>query len=408
MSVLLKIIIVATLALTIITVSFLVGFGTASVLNSADLMTSLASRFINRNSPTTEEAEYFGVFWEAWHIVERDFYGDLPAGQQITYGAIRGVLGTLDDPHTAFVEPKPRQREKEDLQGSFGGIGAWVRIRPEDGAIFLTPMENLPAMRAGIQDGDVVLKVEDTEITPEITLDDVLALIRGPVGTSVTLTISRAGREEPLVFEIIREKIETPTVTWELLEGNVGYVSISLFGERTNNELKEAIGDLRNQGMTKLILDLRNDPGGLLDTAVQVASQFLDGGVVLFEQRRDSPEKTYSVKRNGIAQDIPLVVLVNGGTASASEIVAGAIQDHGRGILIGEHTFGKGSVQLVYDLSDGSSLHVTVAYWLTPNRHEISGNGLSPDFEVPLSQENRDNDEDPQLEKALAYLETIQ
>jgi carboxyl-terminal processing protease len=392
MRTLVKIVIGVTLAFSVITASYAAGFGT--------------HWWLNRDSPTPEEADHFTVFWEAWHLLEKDFYGQLPTAQQMTYGAIRGVLTTLDDPYTIFVEPKPRRLERDDLRGSFGGIGAWVSKR-EDGAIVLKPMEDKPAQRAGILEGDVVIQVDGREITLDMSLEDVILLIRGPVGSVVKLTISRAGSSEPLVFEITREKVETPTVNWRLLdEGQgLGYISISLFTERTNKELEVALEDLKAQGATRLILDLRNNSGGLLETSIDVASQFLSDGVVLYEQRRDQEEKSYPVRRGGQATDIPLVVLVNAGTASASEIVAGAIQDSGRGILIGESTFGKGSVQLVYDLSDQSSLHVTVAHWFTPNRHEITGNGLTPDTVVPLTEEDRTQGKDPQLDHAIAYFD---
>jgi hypothetical protein len=179
MRILFKIMVLAVFILAIISVSYVAGFGTATYLNSSGLVSRVASQWFNQNTPDIDEEEYFGVFWEAWHFLEQDFFGELPNAQQMTYAALRGVLGVLDDPHTAFVEPKPRQREREDLQGSFGGIGAWVRVK-EDGSIFLTPMEDSPAMRAGVQDGDVVVKVDDTEITPETSLDDVLSLIRQP------------------------------------------------------------------------------------------------------------------------------------------------------------------------------------------------------------------------------------
>jgi len=393
MRTLVKIFIAVTLALSVMTASYAAGFGT--------------HWWLNKDSPTTEEADQFTVFWEAWHLLERDFYGQLPTFQQMTYGAIRGVLTTLDDPYTIFVEPKPRQLEKDDLRGSFGGIGAWVSKR-EDGAIVLKPMEDKPAQRAGIVEGDVVIKVDDQEITPDMLLEDVILLIRGPVGSVVKLTISRAGYLEPLVFEITREKVDTPTVTWRLLEEGqgLGYISISLFTERTNEELETALKELKAQGATRMILDLRNNSGGLMQTAIDAASQFLSDGVVLYEQRRDQEEKSYPVQGGGKATDIPLVVLVNAGTASASEIVAGAIQDSDRGVLIGENTFGKGSVQLVYDLSDQSSLHVTVAQWFTPNRHEITGSGLTPDIVVPFTEEDRAQGKDPQLDRAIAYFNT--
>ena len=393
MRALIRILIAVILAFSVITASYAAGFGT--------------HWWLNKDSPTTEEADHFTVFWEAWHLLERDFYGQLPTPQQLTYGAIRGVLTTLDDPYTTFVEPKPRRLEKDDLRGSFGGIGAWVS-KLEDGAIVLKPMDDKPAQRVGILEGDIVIQVDDQEITPDMSLEDVILLIRGPVGSVVKLTISRADYPEPLVFEITREKVETPTVTWRLLdEGRgLGYVSISLFTERTDKELETALKELNAQGITHLVLDLRNNSGGLLQTAIDVASQFLPDGLVLYEQRRDQEEKSYSVRQGGKATDIPLVVLVNAGTASASEIVAGAIQDSDRGILVGENTFGKGSVQLVYDLSDQSSLHVTVAHWFTPNRHEITGNGLTPDIVVPLTEEDRAQGKDPQLDRAITYFNT--
>jgi carboxyl-terminal processing protease len=393
MRTLIKVSIAIVLTFSVITASYAAGYGT--------------HWWLSKDNPTTEQADQFTVFWEAWHILEKDFYGQLPTAQQMTYGAIRGVLTTLDDPYTIFVEPKPRQLERDDLRGSFGGIGAWVSKR-EDGAIVLKPMEDKPAQRAGILEGDVVIQVDDQEITPDMPLEDVILLIRGPVGSVVKLTISRADYPEPLVFEITREKVETPTVSWRLLdEGQgLGYVSISLFSERTNEELETALKDLKAQEATRLILDLRNNSGGLLEISIDVASQFIPDGIVLYEQRRDQEEKSYPARRGGKATDIPLVVLVNAGTASASEIVAGAIQDSGRGILIGESTFGKGSVQLVYDLSDQSSLHVTVAHWFTPNQHEITGNGLTPDIVVRLTEEDHAQDRDPQLDRAIAYFNT--
>jgi carboxyl-terminal processing protease len=258
-----------------------------------------------------------------------------------------------------------------------------------------------------VKKGDVVIRVGDTPITPTMTTDAVLLLIRGEVGTQVTLTLKRAGVAEPVVVTITRQVIETPSVEWRVLEqdSTIGYIRIRLFTERTGRELERAIQELSGTSVSHLIVDIRDDPGGLLDAAVDVASQFLREGVVLYEDRRGEAEKFYSVKEGGQALDLPLVVLVNRGTASASEIVAGALQDGKRGPLIGERTFGKGSVQLVYDLSDQSSLHVTVARWLTPDRHRIDGQGLLPDIEVLLSEADRTAGADPQLERAIAYLQ---
>jgi carboxyl-terminal processing protease len=358
------------------------------------------------STANAEETAQFGVFWEAWHLVEDNFYSQLPDSQVLVWGAIRGALATLGDPHTSFLEPQPRQREKEDLSGRFGGIGAFV-TQAEDGSISLDPMEGLPAQEAGVLKGDVVLKVDDTEITPDLTVDDVVTLVRGPVGTVVTLTLRREGLEEPLVIDVERADIPSPSVESQMLEEApaIGYVRIMMFSDRSATELEDALDTLKAEGMSSLVLDLRGNGGGLLGAAVDVASEFLGDGVILYQVERGPSEKAEKATGPADYADAPLVVLVDGGTASASEIVAGALQDRGRAVLIGEKTYGKGSVQSVFDLSDGSSVHITSAQWLTPNRHQISGEGLTPDVEVPVSDEDRSEGRDPQLERAIEYLE---
>jgi carboxyl-terminal processing protease len=365
--------------------------------------------YLNRNQPASEEAEQFGIYWEVWHIVQDKFYGNVPHDSTPAYAAIRGALSTLQDPYTLFVEPQPRAIEKAELQGQFGGIGALVS-RGQAGEVILDPMVDSPAEQAGVKKGDVVLKVDNTPITSTMTTDAVLVLIRGEVGTKVTLTLQRTAAAEPIVVTITRATIETPSVEWRILEQDptIGYIHIRLFTERTPRELERALQDLKGAGATRLVLDMRDNPGGLLDAAVSVASQFLRDGVVLYEDRKDEAEKSYVVTKGGGALDQPLVVLVNRATASASEIVAGALQDRQRGPLIGERTYGKGSVQLVYDLSDKSSLHVTVARWFTPNRQRIDGQGLTPDIELPLTDADRQAGADPQLERAIAYLQEKQ
>jgi carboxyl-terminal processing protease len=362
--------------------------------------------YLTRNSPTPEEASQFRLYWEVWHIIQDKFYGDIPEDSVPVYGAIHGALSTLQDPYTIFVEPQPRALEKAELEGQFGGIGAYI-TRGAAGEVILTPMVDSPAEQAGVREGDVVLRVDGTPISPEMTSDQVVLLIRGEVGTQVVLTLQRVGVADPIVVTVTRKNIQTPSVEWRTLDQDpaIGYIRVRLFTERTGREMERALQDLREAGITSLILDLRDNGGGLLDAAVDVSSQFLRDGVVLYEDRRDESEKFYSVKKGGLALDLPLVVLVNGGTASASEIVAGALQDYGRASLIGEKTFGKGSVQLVYDLTDQSSLHVTIARWLTPNRHRIDGEGLKPDVEVIPTEEDRAGGTDPQLDRAVAYLQ---
>jgi carboxyl-terminal processing protease len=360
---------------------------------------------LHNRTATAEESAEFGVFWESWHLVEDRFFGELPSMQRVTWGAIRGALGTLDDPHTTFLEPQPRQREKEDLSGRFGGIGAYISLA-EDGGIVLDPMPDLPAEQAGVVEGDVVLKVDDTEITSEMGVDDVVTLVRGEVGTLVRLTLRRQGQDEPLVVEITRQEIPSPSVEWRMLEEaeGVGYIRLTIFSGRTAAELEDALRELEEQGMTHLVLDLRGNGGGLLDAAVDVASQFLGDGLVAFQVEKDGKENSFSVKRGGEYTAGPLALLVDGGSASASEIVAGALQDRERAVLIGQKTFGKGSVQSVHDLSDGSSVHITYAKWLTPNRRQIDGNGLQPNLQVPITDADRNSGNDPQLKRAIEYL----
>jgi carboxyl-terminal processing protease len=357
---------------------------------------------MHNTTASADESAGFGIFWEAWHLIEDTFYGDLPDVQHLAWGAIRGAIGTLNDPYTSFLEPQPRQREKEDLSGRFGGIGAYV-TQAEDGSIVLEPMPGLPAEQAGVQKGDAVLKVDDTEITSEMTVDDVVALVRGEIGTMVQLTLRRSGQSEPVMIEIKREEIPSPSVESRMLEGvdGIGYVRITIFSDRTGRELESALQELKSQGMIRLVLDLRGNGGGLLGSAIDVASQFLPDGVVLYEVSKDQPDQTEMVKGSGEFTSGTMAVLVDGGTASASEIVAGALQDRNRAILVGEKTYGKGSVQSVFDLSDGSSVHITSAQWLTPNRHQISGVGLTPNIEVGITEDDRSQGRDPQLERAI-------
>jgi carboxyl-terminal processing protease len=356
-------------------------------------------------TPDNNEASEFGVFWQAWHLIEDNFFGDLPDMQHVTWGAIRGVIDTLDDPHTTFLEPQPRQREKEDLSGRFGGIGAYVS-QAEDGSIRLDPMPDLPAAKAGVLQGDIVIQVDDTEVTPEMTVDELVTMVRGEVGTIVRLTLRREGETDPIVVEIERQEIPSPSVQWRMLEEaqGIGYMRIMLFSDRTNKEVQDALEEMEAAGMTHLVVDLRGNGGGLFDAAIDVSSTFLSDGVVVYQVESDGSEKAYDVRGGSKAGDWPLVLLVDGGTASASEIVAGALQDHERGMLIGQKTYGKGSVQHVFDLSDGSSVHITAAKWLTPDRRQIDGQGLDPDEEVVTTDEDRAQERDPQLERAIEVL----
>jgi carboxyl-terminal processing protease len=363
--------------------------------------------FMQGRTARAAEAAEFAPFWEAWRLVEDRFFGDLPDMQRVTWGAIRGAFATLDDPYTTFLEPQPTQRRNEDLSGRFGGIGAYVS-QAEDGSIILDPMPDQPADQAGVETGDILIQVDDQEITPEMTVDEVVTLVRGRVGTVVRLTLRREGLAEPVVVAVTRREIPTPSLTWRMLEEaeGVGYIQITTFSGRTDSELEKALDELAQQGMESLILDLRGNGGGLLDSAIDVSSEFLGDGVVAYQVERGGREQAFRVKGGGKYLTEPLVLLVDGGTASASEIVAGALQDRGRAVLVGEKTFGKGSVQSLHDLSDGSSVHITFAKWFTPNRRQIDGQGLEPNLNVPITETDRSEGLDPPLVRAIEVLTT--
>lgn len=362
--------------------------------------------YVVKDQPTEEAAQNLSLYWEVWNRVEEQFYGGVPDNAPVTYGAIKGSLATLDDPYTIFLEPEPAAKEKADLEGQFGGIGAFVS-RDEDGNVLLDPMRDQPAAKAGLQKDDILIGVDGLEVTPEMSIDDIVGKIRGEIGTPVVLTIRRQGSDEPIEITVVRAIIETPSANWRVLEQDpaIGYVQLTVFTERSNTELNQAFDELAEQGVQAYILDLRGNGGGLLDAAVDVTSQFLRDGVVVREDRQNEGERVYEVRSGGKVLDQPLVALVNGGTASASEIVAGALQDYDRATLIGERTFGKGSVQLIYELSDKSRLHVTVAKWFTPNGHLIDETGLTPNIEVLFTEEDHATGNDPQLARAITFLQ---
>jgi carboxyl-terminal processing protease len=357
---------------------------------------------------TAVGGEQFTLFWEALEKVEGSFIGDIPDERALTYGAIRGALATLDDPYTYFIEPVVRQQERETLRGNFGGIGATVR-REEDGRITLTPMPGNPAEAAGIRDGDTLLAVDGRDVTdPEaFTIDEIVQMIRGEKGTAVTLTVRHVGEETPVDIAIVRADILIPSVSARILldDPTIGYIQLSRFSGESGREVAEAITRLQGEGATRLILDLRHNGGGLLDAAVAVSDHFVVGGALLYQQSKGQPERVFEANGAAVAGDMPLVILIDRGTASAAEIVAGALRDRERATLIGSNTFGKGSVQLVYDLSDGSSVHVTAARWFTPSRQQIDQQGIAPDILVEPTAEAVADGRDELLARAVSFLQ---
>ena len=318
--------------------------------------------------------------WEVWRTLQEEFIEkDQLSVDEISEAAIEGILEALDDPFSSYLSPGEFEIFS-DLSGRFEGIGAEVTVQDEQ-IVIVAPLPGTPASQAGVLPGDIILAVDGTSITDK-TLLEVVLLIRGPKGTPVTLQLLRLDSAMPQEVTIVRDTIEITAVTRRLLEPGIGYVQISSFDEPTTEDLRDALEWLEDRGMVGLLLDLRNNPGGLLDTAVGVASQFLDDGLVLQSIGPDGERTDFRVESGGAATDIPMVVLVNGFSASASEVVTGALQDHGRATVVGTQTFGKGTVNLLKSLSNGGGLNFTISRWLTPQGRLIQGVGIEPDVLV--------------------------
>ena len=357
-----------------------------------------------QQSATPNELDtLFQPFWEAWNIVH-DEYVDQPVDDTVLMqGAIRGMMDALGDQHSSYMDPQTYEDANDGLAGEYEGIGAWVDTTA-DYLTIISPIPGSPAEKVGLKPGDRIIAIDGEDMTG-IDAELVRQRVLGPAGSTVILTIAREGESEPLDFSVTREKIVVKSATGEMLDNGIGYVQITTFGDKTTPELRAALKDLMAQDPRGLIIDLRNNGGGYLQTSVEVASEFIEEGVILYEQYGDGERITYQALKNGQATEIPLVVLINEGTASASEIVAGAIQDYGRGKLVGVTSFGKGSVQNWVPLSnDQGAVRVTIAKWLTPNERTIHEEGLEPDVVVELTEEDFEADLDPQLDKAIEVL----
>ena len=355
------------------------------------------------NGQPQSTEELFEPFWDVWEIVKSE-YVDQPVDEvAMMRGAIQGMLEALGDEHTGYMDPEQYEQSNAEMQGEYDGIGAWVDTEGEYLTI-ISPMDDSPAQKAGLKAGDQVIAVDGEDVTGT-PANLVLRKVLGPAGTDVTLTIRREGTTEPFDVTITRAKIVLKSVESEMLEGDIAYVAVNTFGDKTTAELTAALETLMDQNPSGMILDLRNNGGGYLNTAIEVVSQFIPDGVVMYEEYGDGTRDTYEAMRGGLATEIPLVVLVNEGTASASEITAGAIQDYERGKLVGVTTFGKGSVQSWIPLrNDAGAVRVTIARWLTPKERLIHKVGLEPDFVVELTEEDIEAERDPQLDKAIEVL----
>jgi carboxyl-terminal processing protease len=355
-----------------------------------------------------QEKADLNIFWEVWDMLGQSYVDEGKLNNQnMVYGAIKGMVSSLDDPYTVYMTPDETNEFDQNLNGQLEGIGAELTVR--DGALVVVyPLKNSPAEKAGLLPGDIVYKI-DGQTTSDMTLFDAIMKIRGQKGTKVVLTIMRDKANEPLTVELVRDEVNVDSVSM-LDKGNgIYYLTINQFNDTTKPEFDAKVKELLLLEPKGLVLDLRYNGGGYLDSAVDIASEFLKAKdkVSTIKRRSASDNEVLYTTGNPRLPTVPLVVLINGGSASSSEIVAGAIQDHKRGILMGETSFGKGSVQEVDKLSDGSSIRMTIAKWYTPNDKNVSGTGLKPDIEVKMTDADADKDKDPQLDEAIKYLQNL-
>ena len=350
----------------------------------------------------------FSPFWEAWNLVHEN-YVDQPVDDiALMRGAISGMMNALGDQHSTYMDPKDYADANSSLAGEYEGIGAFVDTTT-DYLTITSPMPGSPAERAGLLSGDQVIAIDGEDMTG-IAAEIARTKVLGPANSVVHLTILRKGEDKPLEFDVTREKITMKSSSGKMLDNGIAYIQITTFGEKTTPELLAALKELMAQNPKGIVLDLRNNGGGYLQTAVEVASQFMGKGVVLYEEYGDKTRTTYDVLPGGMATDtkIPMVVLINEGSASASEIVAGALQDTGRAKLVGVTSYGKGSVQNWIPLSgDNGAVRITIAKWLTPNGNTIHEIGLTPDVTVERTEEDYKANLDPQLDKAVETLQAM-
>lgn len=399
--------------ITAIIVSLGIGFGGGIWFANLQAVNYLPiiKELTHQNLGQPKEVD-FGLFWEVWNTLHKKYVDpDKLDMQEMLYGAIEGMVNSIGDPYTVFLEPPISKKFQEEISGAFGGVG--IEIGKRNGVVtVIAPIKDSPAYRAGIVAGDKVLKV-DSKLTADLSIEEVVNMIRGKKGTKVLLTVSSNGGGKTRDVELIRDTIKIPTIKWELLEGNMAYIQIYTFNQNVDSEFEKASREILKSTATKLIIDLRNNPGGLLESAINLAGWFLDNNqVVTMEEFKDGTREEFRSQGNGALKIYPAIILLNGGSASASEILAGALNDNTGIRIVGEKSFGKGSVQELEKFENGSSLKVTIAKWLTPNGRSITDLGIEPNHKVELTDEQKKEEvfelgkpgKDPQLDKAIELL----
>ncbi len=350
----------------------------------------------------------FKLFWETWNLVAQKYIDKKAIDpQKMYFGAIQGMVAALGDPYTVFLPPESQKNTKEQLGGSFEGVGIQLGYNKDKRLVVIAPLKDTPAEKAGIKPGDIILSIDKKEIS-SISLPDAVSMIRGPKGSTVAISLLRENEDKPRDVSLQRDTIIVRTVDLTMKETKSGkqiaYIRLSGFGEKTNTEWDEAVNEALNKSAQGIIVDVRNNPGGFLQSATYVASEFLESGPVVLQEDAQGTRGELKVARNGKMLKLPLIVMINKGSASASEILAGAMQDKKRAILVGEQSFGKGTIQTTEDLPEGTGIHITTAKWLTPSGRWIHGIGLTPDVKIEFKADEQNPEKDNQLDKALELL----
>lgn len=344
------------------------------------------------------------MFWDVWSTIKKDYVNQPVDDKELFFGAMEGLVMGLEDPYSAFLKPELAKEFLENMSGSFEGVGMEVGIKDNQLTV-ISPLPYTPAFRAGLKAGDKIFAI-DGEETANMTLDEAVHLIRGPKGTEVVLTIWRPGKTTTEEISVVRDVIDIKTVSWELKEDQIAYLEITHFSEDTWKDFKNTAQVIIRANPKALILDLRNNPGGYLDTAVNMTGYWIGDQVAVISKNAQGEETKYQPSGSGEFKNIPTIVLVNQGSASASEILAGALQDYNYATILGEQTFGKGSVQELRSLTNDAALKLTVGNWYTPLGRSINKEGIKPDIEVELTEEDYQQDKDPQLERAISILKS--
>lgn len=387
-------------------VALVIGFFGGMQFQKMHQSTTVGAAVINQTAGEPNGVD-FSMFWDAWNLLQKNYVDKNKLDTQtLVYGAIDGMVNSLGDPYTVFFPPKESKAFAEQIRGSFGGVG--IELGNRDNILtVIAPIRGTPAERAGILAGDKIVKIDGTS-TEGMKVEEAVNKIRGTKGTSVTLTIARASAGELKDHKLTREIIKIPAVAWKMLDGNVAYLQVFIFNENVDAEFKKAADEITHSSAQRIVLDLRNNPGGLLDSAVDLTGYFLDADkVVTIEKFGNGSENTFKTTANAKLKNYPLVILINKGSASASEILAGALHDQRKVTLVGETSFGKGSVQEIDQLPMGSSLKITIAKWYTPSGVSINENGIKPTVEAPRSDDDIIHDRDPQLDKALEIIKNL-